>query len=110
MDLTEPYRVESVATEDVLTVNLEMKVGVNGTGFFFVLMNDVSFKTNLSDPMLKNVALGETKFPDEYNVIDTGNAKRVRFVIANNMEGKHPIHMHGTSSFTLFRKPPKHRG
>jgi hypothetical protein len=91
-----PFRTQGVVTDDVLTVNVEITTGTNATDFLLFFMNNSSFFGDFNDPVLRDVAEGQTKFPTMYNIYDTGNAKHVRFEIVNNSPATHPIHMHGT--------------
>jgi hypothetical protein len=95
IDIGRPYRAQPAVTRDVHTVNIDIVTGVNASGTLLWFENNSTFFTNFNDPVLRDVAKGQTNFPSKYNVYDTGNSKNVRFVIVNNSPAMHPIHMHG---------------
>lgn len=81
--------------------NIEITFGANATGHFLWRMNGVSFRANFNEPVLLLAATGNTTYPENWNVYNSGDAKQVRIILKNNSPARHPMHLHGHNFFEL---------
>lgn len=100
LDVTQPLHSQAPPTPEIVK-DIDMEFGSNGTHFIW-FMNNSSFRGDYNDPPLLEAALGNTTFPTEWNIYNTGNSKSIQLVIYNHWPlGVHPMHMHGHSFYVL---------
>ncbi|KAF8543120.1 multicopper like protein [Trichophaea hybrida] len=75
--------------------------GQNATGHFLWYMNDVSFRANFNNPVLLLANVGNTSYPENWNVYNSGNATSIRVILKNTSGARHPMHLHGHNMFEL---------
>src|SRR5690606_38538084 len=56
---------------------IEITFGQNETGHWLWMMNGVSFRANFNNPILLLANKGNFSYPENWNVINTGNKKTV---------------------------------
>nr|AAY33970.1 laccase I [Neohortaea acidophila] len=101
LNMTVPYYSLTPSTTPAMSQNIDITFASNGTNYLFY-MNNSTFRADYNDPILLEAKLGQTVFPAEENVISTGNASSVRFVLYNYaFTGAHPMHMHGHNYWVL---------
>ena len=81
--------------------NIEITLGTNSTGHILWFMNGSSFRANFNQPALLLAHAGNTSFPQNWNVYNSGTAKEVRVILKNNSPARHPMHLHGHNFFEL---------
>ncbi|KAF8253925.1 hypothetical protein K440DRAFT_532846 [Wilcoxina mikolae CBS 423.85] len=84
-----------------ITRNIEITFGQNATGHFIWYMNGVSFRANYNNPVLLLANVGNTSYPQNWNVYNSGNATSIRVVLKNTSGVRHPMHFHGHNMFEL---------
>lgn len=100
LDTTQPLFPLAV-TDAEINQNVDMEFKSNGTHFLW-FMNNSSFRGDYNDPVLLEANLGNTDFPVNANVYNTGDAKSMRIVLYNHWPlGVHPMHMHGHNFYIL---------
>lgn len=99
------YSVTPPATPDK-TFEIDITIGVNSTGHFLWSMNNSTFRTNYSNPILPLLQGGAdpSTLPEEWNILDFATAKSVRLTVNNNSPVAHPMHLHGYDMFVLSSK------
>ncbi|KAG6236899.1 hypothetical protein E4U25_003226 [Claviceps purpurea] len=100
LTVTEPYMVRQPMEPD-LTYDMDVNVFKNESNITLWSLDGVSFRGNYNSPTLLMSALGNTTFPEEANVRNTGSARSVRVTIHNKSPISHPIHLHGFNMYLL---------
>ena len=85
------------------TIELDITVGRNTSGNFLWSVNNSTFRTDYSTPVLPLLMNGTlpTSMPAEWNLLDFGSAKSVRIVVNNKSPVAHPMHIHGYDMYVL---------
>ncbi|KAG6017294.1 hypothetical protein E4U54_007821 [Claviceps lovelessii] len=100
LSLSKPYMQRKPITPD-LTYDFDINFGKNASNVTLWSLDNVSFRGNYNSPTLLMAALGNTTFPKEANVHNTGSAQSVRVTVHNKTPVAHPIHLHGYNMYVL---------
>lgn len=98
LESTTPVFKITPATEPDITYNINLTHEQNATGYWLWMMNGVSFRANFNAPVLLLASAGNTSFPTNWNVYNSGTAKTIRIILNNRSEVGHPMHLHGLHS------------
>lgn len=101
-NVTPFYSLTPTATPEK-TIEIDITVGRNSSGNFLWSLNNSTFRTDYSNPVLPLLESGgnPSTFPREWNAYDFGTAKSVRLIINNNSPVSHPMHIHGYDMYVL---------
>lgn len=103
LDVAVPaFSMTPTATPDT-TSDIAISIGVNSTGHFLWYMNNSTFRTDYSSPVLSALQSGNTSssLPTDWNLMDFGSSKSVRIIVSNDSPVAHPMHLHGYDMFIL---------
>jgi hypothetical protein len=82
LSITEPLLVMPLPEPD-LTLHMNIALFRNESNNTLWSLNDVSARGNLNSPTLLMAGLGNRTFEEEWNIVNTGNARSVRVVVNN---------------------------
>jgi len=79
------------------TYTMDITVGTNATGSLIFSINNSTYRTNYSNPILPLLqsGLSPTTLPSSMNIIDFSTSPSIRLIINNLTPIPHPMHLHG---------------
>lgn len=100
LSLTKPvYPIAAPAVSSSHTYNIELFT--NASGITLWKFDNVSMRGDYNAPPLLLAAVGNTSYPDVWNVRNTGTNSSVRMIVQNTTPVAHPIHLHGANMYVL---------
>ena len=97
-DLSKTVPMYSIAPgEPDTTIVLDATVGQNASGVWLWYMNNSSFRTDFSNPVLQLAKDGNTSYPGDpqWNIYNMGRNSSYKFIFNNKTPLPHPMHLHG---------------
>lgn len=89
LSLTTPFYPITPDPKPAKTYNIMIDAIVNATGHLEWRLNEQRFRGNYNKPLLLQAQQKNYTFAPEWNVIQPGNAKSVRFIVNNNSSISH---------------------
>ncbi|RAL65945.1 hypothetical protein DID88_005606 [Monilinia fructigena] len=95
--LTTPYTVIQPPDTPAVTQNMEITVGVNGSGSALFIVNNMTFRADYNSPLLLLASQGTpvSTLPLDWNIYNFSTSTSIRIHLTNLWETPHPMHLHG---------------
>ncbi|KAI9641882.1 hypothetical protein NHQ30_009749 [Ciborinia camelliae] len=101
--LTTPYTAIKPPDTPAVTQNMEINVGVNGSGSALFIVNNMTFRADYNSPLLLLASQGTpvSTLPLDWNIYNFSTNPSIRLYLTNLWETPHPMHLHGHDFFVL---------